>query len=269
VGEALGDRARGRSTRASCTMRKLSEDRCPLECTHERCIGFSRFHSPWARERAPRRFIKEEVLKKVRSLRPNPSMVVAFIALVVASGGTAVAATLITSKQVKDGTIQLVDISKAAKASLKGNAGASGAPGAAGAQGPQGPQGIAGPAGPVNVLYQDGAPVVGTASTDELLEATATCPAGQVAIGGGTITSAGIDVPNGTMKVQEEGPVPSAAGGKNDTWFVVIHDTNGDATGAAVAIVTAICTTATNATVGRAAGARAAVSQKLGALRVR
>jgi hypothetical protein len=79
--------------------------------------------------------------------KPSASMVVALIALVMAMGGSAVAASLITSKQIKNGTIQLADISKKAQKSLKGKAGANGATGATGPAGPQGAAGAAGAAG--------------------------------------------------------------------------------------------------------------------------
>ena len=50
----------------------------------------------------------------------SPAMVLALLALVVALSGTATAAgLLVTSKQIKDGTIQTVDISKSAQAQLK------------------------------------------------------------------------------------------------------------------------------------------------------
>jgi len=44
--------------------------------------------------------------------RPSPTLVISFIALVAACSGTAVAATLITSKQIRNGTIQNIDIKK-------------------------------------------------------------------------------------------------------------------------------------------------------------
>jgi hypothetical protein len=83
----------------------------------------------------------------VRRITPSGSMAVALIALVVAMSGSAVAASLITSKQIKDGTIQTKDISKKAMASLKRSAGASGVPGPAGAVGPAGLAGLQGPQG--------------------------------------------------------------------------------------------------------------------------
>jgi hypothetical protein len=51
--------------------------------------------------------------------RPSPALIVALLALFVALGGTATAAKLlITSSQIKDGTIRLVDINKHARANL-------------------------------------------------------------------------------------------------------------------------------------------------------
>jgi hypothetical protein len=70
--------------------------------------------------------------------RPDPAVVVAAAALLVAMGGSAVAGSLITSKQIKDGTIQLRDINKTARVQLKG---------ARGPRGEPGPQGAAGAAG--------------------------------------------------------------------------------------------------------------------------
>ena len=61
-------------------------------------------------------------------------------ALVVAS--TATAALVVTSANIKNGTIKMVDIGAGAKRALKGNRGPRGAQGPQGAPGPQGPQGI-------------------------------------------------------------------------------------------------------------------------------
>ena len=65
----------------------------------------------------------------------------AFIAgMVIASAGTATAAKLITSKDIKDGTIKAKDLSPALRARL-------GVPGPAGAQGPKGDPGPKGDSG--------------------------------------------------------------------------------------------------------------------------
>jgi hypothetical protein len=86
-------------------------------------------------------------MKHVR--KPSPSMVIALAALVLAASGSAVAASIITSAQIKNGTIQLKDISSNARKALKGQigpAGATGAPGATGAVGATGPAGAQGTA---------------------------------------------------------------------------------------------------------------------------
>jgi hypothetical protein len=84
----------------------------------------------------------------------------ALLALFVVLGGTSYAAVnalpknSVGSKQVINGSLQTLDLSKKARKALKGNrgprgfTGAQGAKGATGAQGIQGIQGIQGPAGP-------------------------------------------------------------------------------------------------------------------------
>jgi hypothetical protein len=86
------------------------------------------------------------------------SAVIAAVVSAVIASTTATAATImVTSKNIKKGTIQTVDISAKAKRALKGNrglrgfAGARGAPGLAGQPGPQGPPGSQGPPGPAGI----------------------------------------------------------------------------------------------------------------------
>jgi hypothetical protein len=74
-------------------------------------------------------------------------MLVALLALVMATTGSAVAASLITGKQIKDGTIQTADISKKAQKTLKGKPGSRGLQGLQGVQGQKGDKGDAGAAG--------------------------------------------------------------------------------------------------------------------------
>jgi hypothetical protein len=75
-------------------------------------------------------------------------MGVALVALFVSLAGNAAAVTaLVTSKQIKDKTIQLRDIAPAARASLRGQQGIQGDPGARGLRGPMGLGGPQGPAG--------------------------------------------------------------------------------------------------------------------------
>jgi hypothetical protein len=100
---------------------------------------------------------------------PSPATVIACIALMVALGGSAVAAApLITGKQIKDRSIFGIDVGRSAltganvkdrsltptdfNGSVQGPAGATGTAGAAG------PAGLAGPAGPAGAAGLDGTP---------------------------------------------------------------------------------------------------------------
>jgi hypothetical protein len=78
---------------------------------------------------------------------PTPAMLVALVALVVASTGSAVAATVITSRQIKNGTIKLADISPTTRKALRSAAGPRGVAGPAGSPGASGVAGSAGAAG--------------------------------------------------------------------------------------------------------------------------
>lgn len=99
------------------------------------------------------------MLRSVRRRRPSPAMVVALLALFVALGGGAYAATrlpahsvghrqlkrnAVTSANVKNGSLRARDL---AAGVLRGRGGP-GAPGSTGPAGPRGPQGETGPAGP-------------------------------------------------------------------------------------------------------------------------
>ncbi|HEX6653254.1 MAG TPA: hypothetical protein VF072_10955 [Thermoleophilaceae bacterium] len=88
-------------------------------------------------------------IKSCMRRRPSGSMVVAVLALVLATGGSAVAASVITSKQIKNGTIQLKDLSKRARAKLAKTASAR--PGPAG---PAGDTGKTGPRGPSDAVFK-------------------------------------------------------------------------------------------------------------------
>ena len=127
--------------------------------------------------------------------RITPAMIVALIALFAALAGTATAAgtaVLITSKQIKDGSIQLADMSPTTKKALKGERGPRGYTGFTGLTGPQGLQGAQGPAGgfdPNKVTYVQGTPfsiapgAIGSGATH--------CPLGAKAISGGWTVIAG------------------------------------------------------------------------------
>ena len=80
------------------------------------------------------------MLSRIRRLSPS-AVAMLIVAFVVATSGTAVATSLVTSKQIKNGTIQVKDISKKARAKLKAQAAV------AGPQGPKGDQGLKGDQG--------------------------------------------------------------------------------------------------------------------------
>jgi hypothetical protein len=89
------------------------------------------------------------LVNRFARLRPSPAIVISLISLFVALGGTAYAVTSLPknsvgSRQVINGSLEKVDLSKDAVAALKGNRGA---PGATGAVGPAGAIGAAGPTG--------------------------------------------------------------------------------------------------------------------------
>jgi hypothetical protein len=83
-------------------------------------------------------------MSRLRRFKPSGSMLVAVLALVLAMTGSAVAASVITSKQIKDGTIQTKDLAKKTVTALKGKQGSAGLAGPTGAAGPAG---VAGPQG--------------------------------------------------------------------------------------------------------------------------
>jgi hypothetical protein len=79
-------------------------------------------------------------------------IVIAVLAVLLATAGSAGAAKLITSKQIKNGSIKAVDLDRSLQAKLRkvgtGGVGGTGQDGQRGPQGAQGPAGPAGPAGP-------------------------------------------------------------------------------------------------------------------------
>jgi hypothetical protein len=82
--------------------------------------------------------------------------IIAGIVAMLVSAASATAAFVVTSKNIKNGTIQTVDISAKAKRALRGNRGPrgtrgpAGAPGLRGAAGPPGSKRAAGASRPVN-----------------------------------------------------------------------------------------------------------------------
>ena len=145
------------------------------------------------------------------SRRPSAGLVVAIIALIVAMSGSAVAASLITSAQIKDGTIKLRDISTKARNALKGQTGPVGVRGVTGLQGAPGANGAN---GATNVVVRQGTPSLAVANGASAI-VTAQCNAGERATGGGNSVS-GL----GGWQVIESFPTPGTAGSTPTGWRV-------------------------------------------------
>ena len=151
------------------------------------------------------------------------SAIIAGIVAMLVSAASATAAFVVTSENIKNGTIQTVDISAKAKRALKGNRGPRGPvgpPGASGINGLSGPAGPAGPAGapggfdPAKVSYVLG-PLTTIAAGDIDARLSVTCPSGTKVIGGGYFASVGTPYGNQTL-------------GAND-WNVRIDNSGGPA----------------------------------------
>ncbi|WP_036725128.1 hypothetical protein [Patulibacter minatonensis] len=111
------------------------------------------------------------------------------LALVLAvGGGSAYAASQITSRNIKNGTIQTADISKKARKALTGQKGAAGAKGAtgatgaAGATGPAGPTGAKGDVGPAGPATGAAGGVLAGSYPNPTLAADAVTPASRAAV---------------------------------------------------------------------------------------
>ena len=142
-------------------------------------------------------------------LRPSPSMLVAFAALMVALGGTSYAiaqlpANSVGSKQLKKNAVtaaKVKDRSLVAKDFKSGQL-------PRGQRGPAGPQGAAGPAGATTVTVRS----AGASGT-----ATASCTGAERAVGGGG------DAPLGFI----DGSYPSPQNGTPTGWVARATDADG------------------------------------------
>jgi hypothetical protein len=159
-----------------------------------------------------------DAMHTFRRLTPSGSMIVAVIALVVAMSGSAVAASLITTTQIKNGTIQTKDISKKARSALTGKPGPAGHAGPKGDAGAPGLPGKDGTNGVTNVAVRKGETVILAHATGI---AFAHCNPGEKAIGGGgqfLVTNTGAEW------IQRTGPANgtqvAAEGSTPDSWFV-------------------------------------------------
>lgn len=106
-------------------------------------------------------------MARIFRYRPIVTALIAAALVSALSVGGATAAGLITSKQIKNHSIRLVDLSKAAQKALHGQRGPRGLTGPQGPQGPQGPAGLPGPSAQAVFAYarvSKGGAVIGAAS---------------------------------------------------------------------------------------------------------
>ena len=119
------------------------------------------------------------------------SAIIAGVVAILVSSASATAAFVVMSKNIKNGTIQTVDLSAKARKALKGKAGRAGAPGPAG---PKGASGFVGATKIVSATFP--IPLNGTGPPQ-----TVSCPAGTGVISGGVISEAQgdtwLDAPSG------------------------------------------------------------------------
>jgi hypothetical protein len=137
--------------------------------------------------------------------RPSPALILACLALAVASAGTGYAAMVlppnsvgtkqlrndaVVAAKVKNRTLMRVDFKNGQLPSgPPGARGADGLPGPAGAAGPQGPQGPGGPQGPPGVSGLEVVSQSSGSNTDDAKLIWAQCPTGKKVIGGGARVS--------------------------------------------------------------------------------
>src|SRR5690242_12181975 len=104
--------------------------------------------------------------------RLSPGVILGVIAVVFACTGTAVAGSLITSGQIKDGTIRGRDIHKGTITSDRLSTGLRHELNTAGTAGPKGDKGDTGATGPAGPSQQGSAPQPGPAGKDAANPAT-------------------------------------------------------------------------------------------------
>jgi hypothetical protein len=179
------------------------------------------------------------MLSKLRPLRPSPSMVVAFIALLLALGSGAYAQlripnnsvgtnklrnNAVTTNKINNGAVTTQKIRNGAVNSNKVRNGslmsadfmAGQLP--AGPRGPEGERGAAGPPGP------PGATNLTVVESAAEVSPVAVCPPGRVATGGGGVV-AGDPPPDSTWYLYASYPVAAVPGGPPTAWTVQAADT--------------------------------------------
>jgi hypothetical protein len=149
------------------------------------------------------------------------ALIAAVVAAVVAAASGTAATIVVTSKNIKNGTIQDVDISAKAKRALKGQRGSAGPQGAQGPQGASGPQGAQGPQGNAgkSVSYSNAYSEFVAVPPGSFRFANAICPAGTLLVGGGHATDR-----VSLAKLVPTNSHPTTMADGRGAWYVVMHN---------------------------------------------
>ena len=125
------------------------------------------------------------------------------LAVALVTAGSSTAAFVVTSANIKNGTIKLVDISAGAKRGLRGQRGPRGLPGPDGPKGDSGSQGPQGPPGIQALVRVSESKQIPGGVTDVVI---AHCPAGMNPISGGFQFTTGLgEVTSSQMAPVEHG----------------------------------------------------------------
>jgi hypothetical protein len=172
-------------------------------------------------------------VKQFMRLRPTPAMVVAVIAVVLASVGSATAARLITSAQIKNNSVTSKDIKNRSLLRrdfkpgqlLRGPQGPRGAQGLQGAQGPQGLRGAAGAPGRDGIvkLRYVFSPIGSSDGQVQGFEEAVCPPDAPNVLGGGVVTESTV---TGQQAVNSSFPSDGAFTGDpgRSGWFVAVDN---------------------------------------------
>ena len=139
----------------------------------------------------------------------------AIVAVLSMASGAAATRVLITSKDIENGTIRPIDLSPAAKRTMRGKQGIRGPRGLQGPTGPRGFQGNQGPPGFTDVLFNDN---VGPIAANSSGTVSAVCLSGYKAVGGG------FESTDQNVSVYASKPSPSGFG-----WDVSARNTGSSA----------------------------------------
>ena len=194
-------------------------------------------------------------MKAAKARRPSPALIVSIIALIVATAGTATAATIVVrnSGQIKNGAVKSVDLAngkgvkvadltRGARTSLRGQQGPRGEQGA---QGPAGAQGAPGAPGAVSKTVTRLTTV--TLANGGAGSPSVQCQSGEKLVGGGARLG-NTDVDTSDLHLHSSRPAtatgtPPAEGETATGWRAFAWNVAGGPNGDIEMSVYAICAT--------------------------